>query len=355
MKIIKIIVAILLTAVVAACGGGGGGGAPGGGAGGGSSGSIYRVSTLTLDQALSTTPSGLTHLNGSLYVADTGNHLIKKIQNLSNNTVNVSSVLGGGGSDYFTCSGSKLYSPIGVAVDNAGILYVAERNKTAARYADCTVSPGVTAEYGTIGGDQALSSPSGIALSESFLYVADTGNNLIRKITSNGFHSGSSSTLAGIGTDGYVNGDALTVAAFSSPTGVAASSSGDVFVTDTNNCVIRKISAGQVSTLAGAGPSSCGSADGTATSAQFNRPTGIALDPNSGNLYVADTVNNKLRRITPQGVVTTIAGSGVSGSADGTGSSATFNTPTGIAVDAAGNVFVTEYATGKIRKITVTP
>jgi sugar lactone lactonase YvrE len=118
--------------------------------------------------------------------------------------------------------------------------------------------------------------------------------------------------------------------------------------------VVRKISAGQVSTLAGAGPNSCGSNDGTATSAQFNRPKGIALDA-SDNLYVADTVSNKIRRITPQGVVTTIAGSGVSGSADGTGSSATFNTPTGIAVDAAGNVFVTEYATGKIRKITVTP
>jgi sugar lactone lactonase YvrE len=355
MKTIKTIFVILLTAFVAACGGGGGG-APGGNSGGGSSGPIYTVTTLNLNPLTLATPSGLSiDTNGNLYVADTSVDLIKKIQNLSSNTPSVSSVLGGGGTDYNTCSGSKLYSPYGVAVDSAGTLYVAERNKTAARYADCTGSPGVSAQYGSVGGGQALSSPSGIALSGSLLYVADTGNKLIRKITSNGLHSGTSSTFAGVGTDGYVNGDALTVAAFSSPTGIAASSSGDVFVTDTNNCVIRKISAGQVSTLAGAGPTLCGSADGSATAARFDHPTGIALDPISGNLYVADTVSNKIRRITPQGVVTTIAGSGVSGSADGTGSSATFNTPTGIAVDTVGNLFVSEYATGKIRKITVTP
>jgi sugar lactone lactonase YvrE len=350
MKTIKIIFVILLTALVAACGGGGGGGS-GGNSGGGSSGPIYMVTTLNLDQDLSR-PSGLTiDINGNLYVSDTSVDLVKKIQNLSSTRPNVISVLGGGGTDYNTCSGSKLYSPNGVAVDSAGTLYVAEQNKTDVRYADCTVGFGVSAIYGT---GALLLSPSGIALSGSHLYVADTGNKVIRLITKNGVHSGISSTLAGVGTNGYVNGAALTVAAFSSPTGIAISSSGDVFVTDTNNCVVRKISSGQVSTFAGAGPTSCGGADGTTTSAQFNGPTGITIDV-SNNLYVADTVSNKIRRITPQGVVTTIAGSGASGSADGTGSSATFNTPTGIAVDTNGNIFVTEYASGKIRKITVTP
>jgi sugar lactone lactonase YvrE len=352
MKTIKTFFVILLTAVVAACGGGGGGGGgPGGNSGGGSSGPIYTVTTLNLNPSSLTTPSGLTiDTNGNLYVADTNVDLIKKIQNLSSSTPSVSSVLGGGGTDYNTCSGSKLYSPYGVVVDSAGTLYVAEQNKTAVRYADCTVGSGVSAVYGT---GAALASLSGIALSGSLLYVADTGNKVIRLITNNGGHSGTSSTFAGVGTNGYVDG-ASNVAAFSSPTGIAVSRSGDVFVTDTNNCVIRKISAGQVSTFAGAGPTSCASTDGTSTAAQFNRPTGIAVDA-SDNLYVADTVSNKIRRITPQGVVTTIAGSGVTGSADGTGSSATFNTPTGIAVDANGNFFVTEYASGKIRKITVTP
>ena len=348
MKTIKTFFVILLTAVIAACGGGGGGGS----SGGGSNGPTYTVSTLTLDQALSATPSGLTiDINGNLYVADTGNDRIKKIQNLSSGTASVSSVLGGGGTDYNTCSGSKLYSPYGVAVDSAGTLYVAEQNKTAVRYADCSVLPGVSAVYGT---GSAQASLSGIALSGNLLYVADTGNRVIRLITNNGVHSGISSTLAGAGTNGYVDGPSLT-AAFSSPTGIAVSSSGDVYVTDTNNCVVRKISAGQVTTLAGAGPTSCSSTDGTATAARFDHPSGIALDPTSGNLYVADTVSNKIRRITPQGVVTTIAGSGISGSADGTGTSATFNTPTGIAVDSNGHVFVAEYASGKIRKITVTP
>lgn len=348
MKTIKTFFVILLTAALAGCGGGGGGG---GGTGGnppsGSSGPIYTVSTLTLDNALNA-PSVLTvDTHGNLYVADTGVNLIKKIQNLSNSTVNVSSVLGGGGNDYNTCSGSQLASPYGVAVDSAGVLYVSERSKPDIRYSSC---PNISSQYG----DFSLSGPSAIALrGDDLLYVADTSHHKIRLITKTAPGNGTTTLLAGT-SNGYVDGASGT-AAFSSPTGIAVSSSGDVYVTDTNNCVVRKISAGQVTTLAGAGPTSCSSTDGTATAARFDHPSGIALDPTSGNLYVADTVSNKIRRITPQGVVTTIAGSGVSGSADGTGTSATFNTPTGIAVDSNGHVFVAEYASGKIRKITVTP
>jgi sugar lactone lactonase YvrE len=304
---------------------------------------------VTLDNAL-IAPSGLTvDTHGNLYVADTGVNLIKKIQNVTSVPASVSTVIGGPFLNaYSGCLTSTLTSPYGVAIDSAGILYVSERSKTDIRYSNCVQD--ASSPYGT----SSLSSPSAIALrDDNHLYVADTGNHKIRLITKTAPGNGTTTLLAGT-SNGYLDGPSGT-AAFSSPTGIAASSSGDVFVTDTNNCVIRKISAGQVSTLAGAGPSSCGSNDGTATSAQFNRPTGIAFDPSSGNLYVADTVSNKIRRITPQGVVTTIAGSGVSGSANGTGSSATFDTPTGIAVDTNGNIFVSEYASGKIRKITVTP
>jgi sugar lactone lactonase YvrE len=321
------------------------------------------VLTLNLDQALNTA-SGLTSDGqGNLYVADTNTvtsvSLIRKIHNLSNSTVNVSSFLGGGFTDYNTCSGSKLYAPYGLAIDATGTLYVAEANKTAIRYADCTVAPGVSAEYGTIGGSQALASPSGIALSGSHLYVADTGNKLIRLITSNGVHSGTSTTFAGTGANGYVNG-ASSVATFASPTGIAVASTGNVFVTDKHNCAIRMIStlgqvstfAGSVANVAGTGPVACGSLDGTGTAAQFYYPTGIAVDAND-NLYVADSANNKIRRITPQGVVTTIAGTGATGSNNGVGSSATFNVPTGITVD-SGNVYVVDSGSSRIRKITLT-
>ena len=349
MKTIKTFFVILLIAAVAACGGGGGG-ASGGNPGGGSSGPIYTVSTLTLDQALSA-PSGLTIAQGNLYVADTGANLIKKIENLSNSTANVSSVLGGGASAYSTCSGSMLSSPYGVAIDSAGILYVSEQSSADIRYSDCVPPGNSSFQYGTL---SVLSSPSAIALhDDNHLYVADTGNHKIRLITKTTPPRGGTTTLLAGTSSGYVDG-ASNISAFSSPTGIAVSSSGDVFVTDTDNCAVRKISAGQVSTLAGAYPTSCGSTDGTTTAARFNHPTGVAVDA-SGNLYVADTGNRKIRRITPQGVVTTIAGSGAIGFADGTGSSATFNTPTGIAVDTSGNVFVADYGSGKIRKITVTP
>jgi sugar lactone lactonase YvrE len=349
MKTIKTFFVILLTAALASCGGGGGGGGGGGDTGGnppsGSSGPIYTVSTLTLDNALNA-PSGLTvDTNGNLYVADTGNNLIQKVQHSGNGSYSVNKILGGGFGG--GCLNSNLLSPYGVVLDSSGILYVSELNGADVLYADC--GQGSFFPYGTI----TLSSPSAIALrDDNHLYVADTGQHQIQLITKIGLGNGSTSWFAGTTRD-YVNGPSAS-AAFSSPTGIAVSSSGDVFVTDYGNCAVRKISGGIVSTLAGAGPAACGSSDGTATAAKFNGPAGIAVDA-SDNLYIADTVSNKIRRITPQGVVTTIAGSGASGSVDGVGTSATFNTPTGIAVDSSGNVFVTESASGKIRKITVTP
>jgi sugar lactone lactonase YvrE len=346
MKTIKILFAILLVTSLVGCGGGGGGSQSSS-----SSSMIYTVSTLILNSSLSS-PSGITiDAQGVLYVADTGVNWIQKVQNSGNGSYNVSRFLGyssvGVGGSYSGCN-SNLLSPYGVAVDSAGILYVAELRPDI-RYSDCVLD--TSYQFGSLG---LLSNPSGVTLyGDNFLYVADTGNHVIRLITKSG-GSGITTLIAGTSTSsGYVNG-ASNIAAFSSPTGVAVSSTGDVFVTDTNNCVIRKISAGQVSTFAGAGPTLCGSSDGTGTTAQFNRPTGIAVDA-SDNLFVADTVSNKIRRITSQGVVTTIAGSGGSGYGDGIASSATFNTPTGIAVDTSGNVFVADQGSNKIRKITVTP
>jgi secreted PhoX family phosphatase len=134
-------------------------------------------------------------------------------------------------------------------------------------------------------------------------------------------------TLAGSGTSGYADGNG-TSASFSFPSGVAVDGSGNVYVADSGNNRIRKITpSGIVTTLAGSGTS--GYADGNGTSASFNSPSGVAVD-GSGNVYVADWGNNRIRKITPSGIVTTLAGSGSFGSTDGPGNSARFHYPSSL-------------------------
>ena len=150
------------------------------------------------------------------------------------------------------------------------------------------------------------------------IYVADTDNQTIREITP----AGVVITLAGnpdtSGTQNGVGGGAL----FSGPSGVAVDTAGNVYVADVYNCAIRKITpAGMVTTLAGGNGQ--GSSDGTGSAAHFNEPQGVAVD-SSGNVYVADTYNNTIRKVTSAGVVTTLAGAGGGGSNDGTGSAARF-------------------------------
>jgi DNA-binding beta-propeller fold protein YncE len=156
------------------------------------------------------------------------------------------------------------------------------------------------------------------------------------------------STLAGDGTAGDTNGLG-TAARFNNPDGIAVDAAGYVYVTDLSNRRIRKISpAGMVSTLAGTG--TLGYADGPGTSAQFELPHGVAVD-SAGNVYVADTSNHRIRKISPAGMVTTLAGSGTGAFADGPGTSAQFNLPWGVAVDATGNVYVVDLGNSRIRKI----
>nr|WP_315250906.1 SMP-30/gluconolactonase/LRE family protein [uncultured Duganella sp.] len=187
--------------------------------------------------------------------------------------------------------------------------------------------------------------PFGVALDQQGnLYIADGGNNnIIRKIDMNGL----TSTLAG-GVEGYAEGKG-TAAAFNTPSGIALDRDGNLYVADTGNNAIRKVTPdGLVSTLAGDGPA--GDRDGKGATAQFNGPVGVAVDP-AGVVYVADTYNDRIRRIAPDGTVTTIAGGKRAGLADGAAAQALFDTPTGIAVNADGELFIADTANHAVRKL----
>lgn len=198
-----------------------------------------------------------------------------------------------------------------------------------------------------IGTAARFSRPSGVAVDSSGnLHVADTNNHTIREITA----AGVVSTLAGSPSVGNADGPA-SAARFNRPNFMAFDSAGNAYVSDVDNHAIRKITAdGVVSTLAGS--STPGSADGIGGAAQFKSPTGVAVD-GAGNVYVSDSGNHTIRQVTPAGVVTTLAGSvGMFGSVDGSGNAARFNNPNGLAVDAAGNVYVADFMNFTIRKIT---
>jgi NHL repeat-containing protein len=331
---------------------------------------------------------------GNIYVADRANETIRKITP-DGVVTTLAGTAGVSGSADGTGAAARFDSPAGVAVDSAGYLYVADATNATIR----KITPGgvVTTLAGTAGvsgsadgtGPAArFNSPAGVAVDSSGnVYVADSGNDTIRKVTP----SGVVATLAGTpGASGKVDGTGPT-ARFWSPASVAVDSGGNVYVADEFNSFIRKITPeGVVSTLTGtsafpsgvavdsagniyfsvyffiqkftpagmmmttlAGTYGDGIADGTGATASFRRPSGVAVD-GTGNVYVADFGNDTIRKVTPSGVVTTLAGrASASGSADGTSTAASFFRPSGVTVDGAGNVYVADQANDTIRKVTL--
>lgn len=294
--------------------------------------------------------------SGNVYVADTSNHTIRKITPAGDvttlaGTAGVSGVADGTG------AAARFYDPVGVAVDGSGNVYVSDSANHAIR--KITAAGVVTTFAGTASFVGGSTDGTGAAASFGFLgglaldgagnlYVADKGNRVIRKITP----AAVVTTLAGAVNMGGSKDGAGTSATFLYPWGMAVDGNGNVYVGDTDNDTIRKItSGGVVSTFAGTAES-VGSADGAGAAARFNAPAAVATDHN-GNVYVVDTGNHAIRKITPAGVVSTFAGKAAMGGAvDGAGTQASFKVPKGIAVDSTGNFYVADSANNTIRKIT---
>ncbi len=246
---------------------------------------------------------------------------------------------------------AQFYWPVGVAADTQGFLFVVDYSghllRKIAPDGNVTTLAGGAPGFanGTGGAAQFLSPADVVSDSQGNLFVADYSNERIRKITP----AGVVTTFAGSGVRGPADGDAST-AQFIGPVGITIDTSGNLFVAERDGNRIRKITPeGVVTTIAG--QTTSGYRDDVGTAAQFNMPYGIAVD-GGGNLYVADCVNNLVRKITPAGLVSTVAGSGISDYQDGTLAQAAFINPTGMAVDESGILYVGDSGTRRVRIVT---
>jgi hypothetical protein len=309
--------------------------------------SFGSVTPVQLNQ-----PEGIAlDAQGNFYVGSSGDNTIQKLTPAGTNWL-VTTLAGAAnveGAADLAGTNAGFNFPTGVAVDTNGNVYVADTDNskirvvTSAGQVNTYAGAGNIVTLGSINGTGAsalFSSPSGVALDPAGnVYVGDGGDFLLRKITP----LGEVSTVAGLaGSFGHADGVG-SLATFSNIRALARDAHGNLFVSDSENCLIRKVTpASVVTTIAGMALIN-GTNDGVGTNAQFNYPQGIALDTNA-NLYVADSQSHTIRMITPAGVVSTIAGApSIYGSADGTNSNAEFRDPTGVALDAAGHLFVSDF------------
>jgi DNA-binding beta-propeller fold protein YncE len=297
-------------------------------------------------------PHGLAaDATGKLYVSDRGNHAIRVVA--ANGDIRTLAGSGKEGNADGIGAAASFRQPIAAAVDTSGNVYVADRDNHVIRLIDPASKVVVLAGTGTKGftngpwSSAQFNEPYGVALSpdDKTLYVADYLNHAIRAVD---LATRQVTTLAGNGTAGFANGLG-DKAQFNQPYNAKADANGRLYVPDQNNHAIRRVDPdGTVSTLAGNGQS--GFADGKPSEARFNNPTGLVVGPD-GTIYVSDRNNHRIRAIAPAGEITTVAGDGTAGQQDGHGQAAKFNRPIDVVFATDGSLVVSEENNHRLRKI----
>ncbi len=309
-------------------------------------------------------PDGVAYSSGDLFIADADNNVIREVHL---GTGIITTVAGNGNAGYSgdgdQATAAELNSPGGVALDSSGDLFIADTYNNVIREVNssnktiATVAGGDAMGYSGDGGpasDAGLNFPDGIASDASGdLFITDDGNNVVREINAT---TGVITTIAGNGTYGY-SGDTgqATAAELASPDGVVWSSSGDLFIADSGNDVVREVNltTGIITTIAGNGTGGYSGDGDQATAAELNAPGGLALD-SSGDLFIADSGNNVVREVNLNtGIITTVAGNGTADySGDGDqATAAELNSPEGVALDNSGDLFIADSSNNAIREV----
>ncbi len=290
--------------------------------------------------------------SGETYVVDSGHNVVRKVVNGVITTVAGTEAPGYTG-DNGPATSATLHAPWGLAVDSSGNLYIADAGNNVIRKVSGGVittiaGTGLAAYTGDNGAATSATfiSPSGIALNPlGNLYIADFGNNAVRLLA-----NGVITTVAGNGTAAYTgDGVAATSTSLAGPADVKLDAAGNLYIADQTNSRIRMVTNGIISTIAGNGTATFGGDNGPATNAQINGPSGIALDP-AGNLIIADTGNNVIRKVS-SGVITTLAGNGTANYSgdNGPAINAALDRPLGVSTNSLGQIFVADSANNLIR------
>jgi sugar lactone lactonase YvrE len=300
---------------------------------------------------------------GNVYIADFGNHRIRKVDPAGVITTFAGTGVAGFSGDTGQATAARISFPRAVTSDAAGNVYIADLGNHRVRKVDTAgvittvAGTGVAGFSGDTGQATAarLNAPRDLAVDAAGnLYIVDALNHRVRKVDPTGVIT----TFAGTGVAGF-SGDTgqATLAQLNNPSGIDVDAAGNVYIGDTGNHRVRKVDpTGVITTFAGTGVAGFSGDTGQATLAQVNNPRDVALD-GAGNVYFVDAFNNRVRRVAPSGIITTVAGTGVPGFSGDTGqaSLARLNNPVGVAADAAGNVFIGDQDNHRVRKVSTVP